>query len=352
MSFPGPPAQAADLPDARRGPARTAGRVAVGTTGCVLIALLGVAAATHGTGELPLPAAGTTTLLHAVVFAALAVHLGEFTGTRVARAAAKAPVSGDPAQDPDAPAGAGPVPAARVAGRDRPAPRALAAVASLAGAGASAGQLVLLSAVSGMDLAAVYGTADGRLLLVMTAGFLLAAGCAALSRRGWAPAPLAAVVCAEAVRAHPEQFSPFAGSALTAVHLTAAALWSGGLLYGVRLLWSARGDRPYTRAVLARQSRHTGWLIAALAATGTLCVLRKLPFEVALTSAYGRVLLLKLVLVGAAGACALGARRRLRGEAGAGSAVYAQLAVLLGVVLVSAVLTVVPDPHWLALERR
>ncbi|MGQ4512486.1 CopD family protein [Streptomyces sp. DW26H14] len=343
MSFPGPPAQAA-AHDARRGLVRTAGRVAVATTAAALIALLGVAAATRGTGEHPIPAAGTTALLHAVVFAALAVHIGELAGARSARRpAGPVPATSSGTGDTHT--------AARPGSAPRPRPRAFAAAASLAGAGASAGQLVLLSAVSGMDLAAVYGTVDGRLLLVMASGFLLAAGCAALTRAEWALAPLAAVICAEAARAHPEQFTPLVGSALTAVHLTAASLWTGGLLHVLRVLWLARGDRPSTRAVLARYTRRTGWLLAALAATGTASALRELPFEVALTSAYGRVLLFKLALAGAAGACALGVRRRLRRTGAAGPEIHAEIAVLLCVVLVSAVLTVVPDPHWLALRR-
>jgi putative copper export protein len=63
------------------------------------------------------------------------------------------------------------------------------------------------------------------------------------------------------------------------------------------------------------------------------------------------VLLLKLGLVGVAGACVLRVRRRVRRTGEAGAVARVEMAVLLCVVLVSAVLTVVPDPHWLALER-
>ncbi|WP_234434144.1 CopD family protein [Streptomyces sp. NRRL F-5126] len=325
MSLPGPSADAA-LPDERRGATRTAWLAAPAVVAAALIALLGVAAATHGTGELPVHAAGTTTLLRAIVFAALAVHLGELAGARFARAPSHAD-------------------------RPRPAPRPLSAVASLVGAGACAGQLLLLCGVSGLNAASAYSTVQGRLLLVMANGFLLAAGCAAIGRPGWALAPLAAVLGAEALRAHPEQSTPLIGAALTVVHLTAASLWAGGLLHVLRVLFTARGDRPYAKAVLSRYARRAGWLPAALAATGTASALRKLPFEVALTSAYGRVLLVKLALVGAASALALGARRRLRRTGRAGREAYLEVTVLAVVVLVSAVLTVVPNPGWHALAR-
>ncbi|MFJ2116311.1 CopD family protein, partial [Streptomyces sp. NPDC087850] len=262
------------------------------------------------------PAAGATTVLRAVVLVALALHLGELVGARLV--------------------GTGPV------------PRSTAGAAASAGALGAAGQIVLLASVSGLDITEVYGTADGRFLLVMANGFLLAAGCVALDRPALAAFPLAFVVGAEALRAHPEPYTPLLGAALTVVHLTAASLWTGGLLYVLRTVRLRRGD-PAGRP-LARYARLAGWLFAALVATGTVSTIRRLPADVVFGTAYGRVLIAKLLLVGVVSALALAARARLRRGADPGRAARAELAVLGVVVLLSAILTVVPDPHWLSVR--
>ncbi|MFI6700865.1 CopD family protein [Streptomyces sp. NPDC050509] len=341
MIFPGPSADdTARVPGRRITPATT-GLVAGGALAAVLVALLGASLAARGTGELRIPGAGVTTVLRAAVFAALAVHLGELAGGRLARTrpARTGPARTGPARTGSPGAGAT---------RTAPEPRRWAVAASLVGAGASAGQILLLARVSGLDLATVYGTSDGRFLLVMANGFLLAAGCATLTRPALALAPLAAVIGAEALRAHPEPYTPMLGVGLTVVHLTAASLWTGGLLYVLRALWLRRGDPAGSRDLLARYARHAGRLLAALAATGTLSTLRRLPVDVVLTTAYGRVLIAKLVLVAVVCALALAARVRLRRGGDAVRPARAELGVLALVVLVSAVLTVVPDPHWLS----
>ncbi|MFF8287676.1 CopD family protein [Streptomyces sp. NPDC016309] len=276
------------------------------------LALCGTGIAARGTGELHIPAPGTTTVLRAAVFAALALHLGELAGARLA--------------------GPGRV------------PRPWALWAALGGAAASAGQIVLLARISDLDLTATYGTRDGGLLLAMANGFALAAGCVALGRPGWAAGPLALVVGAEALRAHPEPYTPELGTALTVVHLTAASLWAGGLLYALRVVRLRGGARE----ILRRYARLALWPYAALAVTGTCSALRRLPADVVVTSAYGRLLLAKLALVAVASALALTARGRLRRGGDATTPARTELAVLAGVVVVSALLTVVPDPHWVS----
>ncbi|MFD3522993.1 CopD family protein [Streptomyces sp. NPDC058653] len=311
----GPGATAAGRP----GPTRPAGRgaaVVLGAVAALLLVLYGAGLATHGTGELRIPAAGTTSLLRAAVFTALALHLGELAGAALARTG--------------------------------PLPRTLALPAALVGAAGSAGQIVVLAVVSDLDIPATYGTREGGLLLVMANGFLLAAGCAGTGRPRLALVPLAAVALAEALRAHPEPYSPEWGTALTVVHLIAASLWAGGLCHVLRTMWLRRAAPADARAVLTRYARGALWLLVVLAATGTLSTLRRLPPDVVLTSAYGRVLIAKLVLVAVASVLALVARRRLRRDRDAHGAARVELAVLAGVVLVSAVLTVVPDPHWLS----
>jgi putative copper export protein len=337
---------------------RTAGPAAGAVLVAVLVALLGAGIAARGTGELRIPGAGITTALRVVVFAALAVHLGELAGARLIRTAAPRPGVApgpvgavQPGREPAVVLPPGQVPTAT--GRPLlaftgPVPRGWSVAAALAGSVASAGQIVVLASVSGLDITAVYGTEEGRLLLVMANGFLLAAGCATLSRPLLALVPLAAVVGAEALRAHPEPYSPLLGAGLTVVHLTAASLWTGGLLHVLRAMWLRRADPAGGRALLARYARFAGWLFGALAATGTASALRRLPVDVVFSTAYGRVLTVKLLLLLVVAALALAARRRMRRAGDATPPARAELAALALVVLLSAILTVVPDPHWLS----
>lgn len=288
------------------------------------LALLGAGLLARGTGELRIPGAGAATLLRAVFFAALAVHLGELAASRLVR----------PVQD-----------------RPTPAVRSWAVAASLVGAAAAAGQIVRLAAVSDLSVTETYATREGGLLLLTANGLVLAAGCAASRRPLWAAAPLALVIGAESLRAHPEAYSPELGAALTVVHLTAASLWTGGLLYVLRTMWLRRRDPAAARALLGRYARLAIWLYAALAVTGTLSTLRRLPADVVFTSAYGRTLLLKLALVAVVSVLALSARQRLLRDGDPDTAqrlARREQAVLAVVVVVSAVLTVVPDPHWLS----
>lgn len=320
MILPGPSADDTSGSPGRR-TAITAGLLAGAALFVLLVALLaalGAGLAARGTGELRIPGAGGTTALRATALAALALQLGELAGARLARAG--------------------------------PTPRGWAFPAALTGAVASAAQIALLAAVSGLDVTTVYGTVEGRLLLAMANGFLLAAGCVAMNRPSWALAPLAVVIGAEALRAHPEPYTPMIGIALTVVHVTAASLWTGGLLYVLRTSWLRRADPAAARAVLARYARLAVWLFAALAATGTLSTVRRLPADVVLTTAYGRVLIAKLVLVAVVSALALTARHRLRHDRDAGPPARAELALLAVVVVLSAILTVVPDPHWLSVR--
>ncbi|KQX47427.1 MULTISPECIES: CopD family protein [unclassified Streptomyces] len=274
-------------------------------------ALLGTGLAQTGTGELRIPAAGTTTVLRLLVLTGLAVHVGELAGRRLAG--------------------------------EGPRPRAWSAPAALLAAAASAGLLLLFTAVSGLSPSVVYGLREGRLLLVTANAFVLAALCAASRRPGLAVLPLALAVGAEALRAHPETNQPLLGTGLTLVHLTAASLWTGTLLYVLRTMRLRGGGRD----VLRRYARMAAWVYGALAVTGTVSTLRKLPPDAVMSTAYGRVLLLKLVLFGGASLLALAARGRLMSGGNAQAPARVEASVLAGIVLVSALLTVVPNPHGL-----
>ncbi|MDV9189690.1 CopD family protein [Streptomyces sp. SR27] len=276
------------------------------------VALLGAGLAQTGTGELRIPAAGTTTVLRLLVLTGLAVHVGELAGRRLAG--------------------------------EGPRPRAWSAPAALLAATASAGLLLLFTVVSGLSTRVVYGLREGRLLLVAANAFVLAALCAASRRPGLAVLPLALAVGAEALRAHPETNQPLLGSGLTVVHLTAASLWTGTLLYVLRTMRLRGGGRD----VLLRYARMAAWAYAALAVTGTLSTLRKLPLDAVLSTAYGRLLLVKLVLFGGVSLLALAARGRLMSGGNAQAPARVEVSVLAGIVLVSALLTVVPAPHGFA----
>ncbi|MFE8976464.1 CopD family protein [Streptomyces cyaneofuscatus] len=323
---PGTTATPPRLPSA--GAPADAATIALAAAGllALLIALAGPGIAARGTGELRIPGAGLTTLLRTVLFSALAVHLGELLAPQLIRP---------------------------VRSRPRTAVRSWSLYAALAGAAAAAGQIVQLAAVSGLRLTETYATRDGGLLLLIANGLVLAALCAASKRPALALAPLAVVIGAEAIRAHPEAYSPEIGAALTVVHLTAASLWTGGLLYVLRTMWLWRGSPDAARALLGRYARLAIWLYVALAATGTASTLRRLPLDTVFTSAYGRTLLVKLALMAVASALAVAARRRMLRDtdpAVAHRLARCEQAVLGAVVVVSAILTVVPDPHGISLR--
>ncbi|MEX0169466.1 CopD family protein [Streptomyces sp. LMG1-1-1.1] len=296
------------------GPFGTPSRLTAAVVAAVALlaaALLGAGLAQTGTGELRIPAAGTTSLLRLLVLAGLAVQIGELAGRRIA--------------------GAGPLP------RSRSAPAALVAAA------ASAGLLLLFTAVSGLSPAVVYGLREGRLLLVTANAFALAAFCAASRRPGLAVLPLAVAVGAEALRAHPEAHQQALGTCLTVVHLTAASLWAGTLLYVLRTMRLRGGGRE----VLARYARMAAWTYAALVVTGTASTLRRLPLDAVLSTAYGRLLLVKLVFFGGASLLALAARGRMLSGGNAQTPARVEASVLAAILVVSALLTVVPDPRGL-----
>ncbi|MFE5912308.1 CopD family protein [Streptomyces wedmorensis] len=284
----------------------------VAAVAVLAVALLGAGLAQTGTGELRIPAAGAISLLRLLVLAGLAVHVGELAGRRLA--------------------GAGPL------------PRGLAAPAALLAAASSAGLLLLFTAVSGLSPVVVYGLREGRLLLVTANAFALAAFCAASRRPGLAVLPLAVAVGAEAMRAHPEARLQVLGTALTVVHLTAASLWAGTLLYVLRTMRLRGGGRD----VLVRYARTAAWLYAALVVTGTVSTLRRLPLDAVLTTAYGRLLLVKLMLFGGASLLALAARGRMRSGGDAQAPARVEVSALVAIVVVSALLTVVPDPRGFA----
>ena len=302
-----------------------------------LIPLLGPPTALRGTGEAAAPGVRGIALLRTVLFAAVCVSAGELFVARLARR-----VPGAPLQD---------------------APRSWAPAAAAAGFVAALGLASVVAtgnlvprSLSDMDVGGLYQTRDGALALLEVNAFVVMGLCALSSRPGNQVWPLAAVAVAEALRAHPTtEQSPLIGSGLTLVHVTCAALWAGGLLYVLRTLHRWRNTAPGEGvALLGLYARVAAVLLAAITATGVGSTLRRMPPGTVLdqltTTAYGRILLAKVLLVAAVAALALWARRRLHRAADpltAYSPARAEVVVLGVVVAVSAVLTAVPVPiRW------
>lgn len=299
-----------------------------------LIPLLGPSAALHGTGEAAAPGAGGIALLRTVLFAALCVPVGEILVRRLARSVPGATEAMPGSWAPYA-AGAGFVAAL-----------ALASVVST-------GNLVPDSPAD-LDIGGLYASRDGKLALLEVNAFAVAGLCALSRRPGTQVWPLAAVVVAEALRAHPTtEHSPLLGSGLTLVHLACASLWVGGLLYALRTL-RAWGAAEAGAALLGLYARVAAVLLAVITATGVWSSLRRMPPDTVLEqltdTAYGRALLAKVILVAAVAALALWARIRLRRAADPLSAcapARAEVAALGVVVALSGLLTALPVPiRW------
>ncbi|MEU6913781.1 CopD family protein [Streptomyces olindensis] len=305
-----------------------------------LVPLLGPATALHGTGEARAPGAGGIALLRAVLFAALCIPVGELFVNRLARSV------------PGAETGAWGVPRSW-----SPVAAAAGFVAALGLASVVATGNLVPDGLADMDVGGLYASRDGKLALLEVNAFLVAWLCAVSARPVTQVWPLAAVIVAEALRAHPAtEHTPLTGSGLTLVHLTCAALWAGGLLHALRTLrlWRSRQGTETGAALLGRYARVAAVLLAAITATGVWSSLRRMPPETVLeqltATAYGRALLAKVLLVAAVAALALWARRRLRRAADPLTACVparAEVVVLGLVVAVSGLLTALPVPiRW------
>jgi putative copper export protein len=307
-----------------------------------LVPSLGSSTALHGTGEAAAPGVGGIALLRTVLFAALCVPIGELFVNRLARR----------------------VPGAETAVGHPVGPRSWSSFAAAAGCVAALGLASVVATgnlvpdgLSDIDVGGLYASGDGKLALLEVNAFLVAGLCAVSRRPATQLWPLAAVVVAEALRAHPAtEHTPLTGSGLTLVHLTCAALWVGGLLHALRTLrlWHGRYGTEAGAALLGLYARVAAVLLAAITATGVWSSLRRMPPETILeqltATAYGRALLAKVLLVAAVAALALWAQQRLRRAADpltACAPARAEVVVLGLVVAVSGLLTALPLPiRW------
>lgn len=274
--------------------------------------------------------AAATAAFRWLLFLGLALSLGGVLGARLVRRTA--PVS------------------------EVPEPAPWLGVGALAGVIAAAGTALLIlgggSVVEGLgrlSLADLLGSAPGRIAGTEVLAFAAAAALFLGRKRVAGALCLLVVPVAEGLRAHPQAAASGTGAVVTAVHLTAAALWLGALVHVVRVGWTWHRHGISATVLVSSYARLALWLFVAVALTGVAAVLLLLPAdELASTLAdtvYGRWLLAKVAAVGVVTALAVWARRRLRRRTNQPSRVMAaEVGVLAVVLAVSGLLTALTPP--------
>jgi copper transport protein len=146
-----------------------------------------------------------------------------------------------------------------------------------------------------------------------------------------------------ALQGHAVSLPPIWLSALaTLVHVLAAVLWAAGLFWVEHRTRSAGDDE--LRADVVRLSPWGMGAVVALAATGVMLVLDRVPLDELLSSTYGRLSVLKLALLGVAVALAWRNRRSVDGDERADEEVVAGVAGSPGSVAGSGAATAVVAP--------
>jgi copper transport protein len=277
--------------------------------------------------RLSMPVVWETAVARWLLFAGLAVALGGLAGRGLARQYK----------------GQFPVPL--------PAPWALRA--SLLGAAASA--WLALIAIGGANFAT--GLAHMSRLLSTTAGaiagvelalFVIAAVLLRFRQPNLSVLPLLGVVAAEGVRAHPESIIPVAGALITYCHLLPAAIWAGMLFYVLRAAFSWRDHPADMRGLMRLYATAAAWLFTIVVITGVISALVLIPLGSLLTTTYGRVLIVKAVLVGVAACLAVAGRvwlhRRPRPGVGPALATRLECGMIAAVLAVAGLLTALTPP--------
>lgn len=214
---------------------------------------------------------------------------------------------------------------------------------------ATAGALAAWAA-SSVGVGGPVGTVRQRLLLAATTGLL---ALALQLRRRTVPAGVltAASTVTWSARGQVAVQNGAIGIALDSVHLLGAAVWAGALALLVADLSRVRDDGPSLRARAGRYATLAIVAVAVLAAAGVASALVMVRTLADLwETTYGRLLVLKVVLFGAAVMLAWQARRR--GLAAGGLRALRRLtrseaALVAGVLVVAAVLanTAPPPPR-------
>ncbi|MFI7190019.1 copper resistance protein CopC [Nocardia nova] len=183
--------------------------------------------------------------------------------------------------------------------------------------------VVALAGVVGLGVQAVvsanagnvlWRSDSGRVIAIEALALLFALAAVAGGRRSWVIVPLLAVAVAEGWRSHAQIALYGWGGLLTTIHVVAAGVWVGALVHTVRAVGVWRGNSAAVRWVLMGYLRLAAVTFALVIASGFASALILLPMSRVFTSSYGRILVLKLVLVTLAAACAVVGRRIQRGE--------------------------------------
>jgi putative copper export protein len=193
----------------------------------------------------------------------------------------------------------------------------------------------------------------------LTAALILTIACTITSQRrqAWPFATLCALIFTSTIPLLGHAAGSILREALHGVHVLAAGIWLGTLAVVLTVPIpsakpdpSARDSGPSVRLLILRNF----WLIAlpsaaAVAAAGVVAAYLYVgAFSNLWTTAYGRILLLKVALVGAIGGCGFVNWRRLQRkippEAGSLAIVLLEALLTIAVVLVTALLTETAHP--------
>lgn len=209
-------------------------------------------------------------------------------------------------------------------------------------------------------LGPVLGTTWGRAALMQLAGAIVGmvawAGAPGWRRASWGYVAALLAAGAAPFMGHAAAFERYTSAlvAADAIHVLAVGGWTGGLvalLLGLAATAPGAGGPERAATLIDRFGPLAMASVSLLAATGAAAALMQLREPMALVSSdYGRLLVVKLVLVAAA--AALGRRHSRRaaadvraGKAGAVARSFGiELLAMLAVLIVTAVLTGSPPP--------
>lgn len=223
--------------------------------------------------------------------------------------------------------------------------------------GLTASCALLITALAGPGIAAGLaqpappGLRSGgtvEIAAVEAALFALAALLLRRRRPDWGAVLLAGIVLAEGIRSHPEGVIPVAGALVTYCHLLPAMLWAGMLAYALRTAIAWRNYPAAAQGIIRLYATAAAWLFAIVLITGIVSALVLVPLSSLLTTAYGRFLIAKAVIVGVAAGLAVAGRMWLRRSAapGIGPALVTRLEIcaLAAVLAITGILTVLTPP--------
>jgi copper transport protein len=223
--------------------------------------------------------------------------------------------------------------------------------------GLAAGSALLVTALAGPGVAAqlasppAAGLRSGGTAVIAAVEVVLFALAAVLARQrrpGWSAVMLSAVILAEGIRSHPEGIVPVGGAMLAYCHVTPAVLWAGLLAYALRTGIAWRHHPAAVQGIIRLYATAAAWLFGMVLVSGIISALVMVPLGSLLTTAYGLLLLAKVVVVAAAAGLAVVGRRWLQRQpvpgAGPSQVTRLELAGLAVVLAITGILTVLTPP--------